>query len=232
MEVRLDSFLSKHGIASRRKSKELILDGVVIVNDKTVYEVIRINPDKDKVEVFGEVVASKSPVKHYIMLNKPLNILSSTTDDRDRDTVLDLVKIDQSIYPVGRLDLNSTGLILLTNDGDFALKITHPRYHVSKKYIVKTRENISDAKLDRLRKGVTIYGQKTQPSEILRTSKNGFEITLHQGLKRQIRMMCREVGCHVIELHRSHIGNLSLGDLKTGEYRDLTEKEVKDLLEG
>ena len=226
MQIRLDSFLSKYGTCSRRKAKNLINDGSVMVNGEMAENVIKIDELKDIVAVNGKQININKFTFRYIMLNKPVNILSTTKDDRGRKTILDIVKVFEKIYPVGRLDYNSSGLILLTNDGDFALKISHPRYHVSKKYIVKVEENLTDAQLDRMRNGVNIYDVITSPCEINKLNDKTFEITLHQGIKRQIREMCKSVNLTVSSLQRIAIGGLELGDLKPGEFRDLTEEEL------
>lgn len=226
MEMRLDSFLSEYGVASRRKAKKLIEQGVVTVNGEIVTEVIRVDSSKDRIKVNNELIDPQKHKYRYIMFNKPLNVLSSTVDEWGRKTILDFVKAPEKVYPVGRLDYNSTGLILLTNDGDFSLKLTHPRYHLPKKYVVKTHQTIKQHHLDKLSKGVDIYDTTTIPAEVRKLGDKQFEIILMQGMKRQIREMCKVVGLTVTDLHRTHIGELGLGDLKPGEYRDLTNKEV------
>ncbi len=230
MLIRLDSFLSKNGISSRRKAKDLIEAGLVSVNGAVVEDVVRIDPGNNAVLVEGKKVQPENLNFRYIAFYKPLNVLSTTEDEWGRKTVLDFIKVPEKVYPVGRLDYNSTGLLLLTNDGDFALKLTHPRYHVPKKYVVKTREKFSQKQLDEMAQGVEIYGEKTLPVEIKPLGEQEFEIILHQGLKRQIREMCKAVGLRVVELKRVQIGNLGLGDLKQGEFRYLTQKEIIDLL--
>jgi len=229
MELRLDSFLSKYGVCSRRKAKVLVENGNVWVNGAVVHSIVKVDEDKDVVSIDAKPVKTKNLKYRYIVLNKPVGILSSSKDDRGRKTVLDIVRVPERVYPIGRLDFNSSGLILLTNDGDFALKVTHPRYNIPKKYIVKTEEPLTIGKLDKMRKGVFIEEAKTLPCEIKKMDNKTFEITLHQGLKRQIREMCRAVELTVSELERISIGNLNLGDLKVGEFRDLTEGEVEML---
>lgn len=225
MNIRLDSYLSKNGVTSRRKAKELIETGKITVNNKAVNEVIVIDTDKDEVKAFGKTVKETSKYI-YIMLNKPLNVLSTTHDDRGRRTVLDVVKTKERIFPVGRLDYNSTGLILLTDDGELALKLTHPRYEIEKTYTVCVNEVLDENSLNKMRKGVEIYGQITLPAEINKLNSHSFEITLKQGLKRQIREMCKAVGLSVASLERIKMGNLELGDLAEGEYRELTSEEL------
>ena len=229
MEIRLDSFLSKYGVCSRRKAKVLASAGNVAVNGKVIKEIIKIDESKDKVAVNRKVIDISNLKLRYIALSKPVNILSTTKDDRGRKSVLDLVRVPEKVYPIGRLDFNSSGLILLTNDGDFALKMTHPRYHVPKKYIVNVLENLTKHQLDTLKRGVNIYDTKTLPCEIEKLGPRTFGITLHQGIKRQIREMCRAVGLTVFALERISIGHLTLGNLKPGEFRDLTNEEVQML---
>jgi len=228
MEIRLDSFLSKYGVCSRRKAKVLVDAGNVFVNGVAAKNIIKVDEGKDVVIVNGKRVETASLKYRYIMLNKPVNILSTTKDDRGRKTVLDIVRVSEKIYPIGRLDFNSSGLILLTNDGDFALKLTHPRYHIPKKYIVKVLENVTKYQLNKLKKGVNIYDTKTLPCEIEKLDARSFGITLNQGMKRQIREMCRAVELTVKALERISIGHLTLGNLKPGEYRDLTKEELEN----
>ena len=228
MEIRLDSFLSKYGVCSRRKAKVLVDAGNVFVNGVAAKNIIKVDEGKDVVIVNGKRVETASLKYRYIMLNKPVNILSTTKDDRGRKTVLDIVRVSEKIYPIGRLDFNSSGLILLTNDGDFALKLTHPRYHIPKKYIVKVLENVTKYQLNKLKKGVNIYDTKTLPCEIEKLDARSFGITLNQGMKRQIREMCRAVELTVKALERISIGHLTLGNLKPGEYRDLKKEELEN----
>lgn len=230
MQIRLDSYLSKYAVCSRRKAKVLVENGNISVNGKIIKSIIKIDEENDFVEVDNKKIDTKKLKFRYIALNKPINILCTTSDDRGRRTVLDIIKIPEKIYPVGRLDYNSSGLILLTNDGDFALKVSHPRYELPKKYIVVTEELLTNRQLDQMRKGVRVYETKTLPCEIKKLESNKFEIILHQGIKRQIREMCKAVNLTVNSLERISIGNLKLGDLKAGEYRDLTDKEKSELL--
>lgn len=226
MDIRIDSFISKKGICARRKVKDLIAEKRVKVNDTIIQEVIRINPAKDTVIIDKKEINNLFPIKTYIILNKPLNVLSTTKDDWGRKTVLDIINSKVKLFPVGRLDYNSTGLILLTNDGDLALKLTHPRYHFPKIYKVETKEQITESQLKKLRSGVKVDDKTTLPAIVNLLDKNKFEITLHQGMKRQIREMCKSVGLNVSTLERTKFGPLTLGNLKPGEFRDLTIQEV------
>lgn len=229
MQIRLDSYLSKYGVCSRRKAKVLVEAGNVFVNGQVTKEIIKIDEEKDVVAVNRQRIDVSSLKYRYIALNKPVNILSTTKDDRGRKSVLDLVRVPEKVYPIGRLDFNSSGLILLTNDGDFALKLTHPRYHIPKKYIVNVLETLTKHQLDTLKRGVKIYDTKTLPCEIEKLDSRTFGIVLHQGIKRQIREMCRAVNLTVNALERISIGSLTIGNLKPGEYRDLTKEEVQML---
>ncbi len=226
MNIRLDSFLAKYGLASRRKAKELIAQGKVTINGKVITEVTKIDPEVDTVLVNNRLVDVKTHKFRYILFNKPLNVVSTTSDDWGRPTVLDYVKVPEKVFPVGRLDYNSEGLMLLTNDGELALKLTHPRYHVPKTYIVKTKQSIKPAQLEQLRKGVHIYDTITLPAKVRPLGDKSFEIVLTQGLKRQIKEMCKAVELTVVSLTRVCIGPICLGNLRPGEFRDLTDQEI------
>ena len=232
MQLRLDSFLSKQGVSSRRKAKELIKSNLVSVNNRVTTEIIKIDPLVDKVFLGGKLVNPESQQKRYIAFYKPLNVLSTTFDDRGRKTVLDYVKVPERVYPVGRLDYNSSGLLLLTNDGNFSLKLTHPRYHLPKKYIVKVDKKVDGEDLKKLSQNMIIDGKKVSQAQVKNLGNNKLEIVLYQGIKRQIREMCRLVDLRVVELKRVQIGNLRLGNLRPGEYRELSHQEVAELLDG
>lgn len=229
MQIRIDAFLSKHGFCSRRNGKTLINKGEVLVNGSPIRSVIKIDPLHDEVRFNGQLVDPNDHRLRYVMLNKPINVLSTTHDDRGRMSVVDLVKTKEKVYPVGRLDYRSTGLVILTNDGDLALRMTHPRYHVPKKYIVVVDKPVSVKQVKSLGDGVSIYGVRTFPSDVKVLNDKKLEIVLYQGMKRQIREMCKAVGLRVISLERIQVGNISLGSLKPGQYRDLTVKEISDL---
>lgn len=228
MSVRINKYLSLCGIGSRRKIEELLKAGEFKVDGKPAEPGMLVD-EHNKVTWNGMVLSPRKNFVYYA-LNKPAGYVSTVSDEEGRQTVLDLVPSSERLYPVGRLDKNSTGLILLTNDGDFALKLTHPRYHLPKIYEVKTHEKISDSQLKQLSKGVQVQGKKTLPAEIIRHDDNFFEITLHQGMKRQIREMCNYVGLNVKSLHRIAVGSVKIGNLKPGKYRELTKKELESLL--
>lgn len=230
MEERLQKYMASCGVASRRKCEELILSKKVKVNGVVIEELgTKVIPGKDIVEYDGKVI---EPEKNhvYIMLNKPEGVITSVKDEKDRKTVIDLINVDERIYPIGRLDYDSSGLILLTNDGEVYNKIIHPREKIMKKYIVVAKGEFSKADLNRFEKGIDIGGYVTAPAKIkvlkYEDNKSTVEIGIHEGKNRQIRRMCSAVGHDVLALKRVQIGEIKLGYLKRGEYRDLTEKEL------
>ena len=235
-EVRLQKFLANSGVASRRKCEELILEGKVSVNGKVVNDLgTKINPSVDKVECCGKLIHS-SEKKVYILLNKPIGYVTTAKDQFDRDSVLDLVKVKERIVPVGRLDMYTSGALILTNDGDFVYKVTHPKHEITKTYTVTLRGIIEDDAVEKLRNGVEIEDYITRPAKvrILKTDieKNisRLEITIHEGKNRQVRKMCEAVGSKVIALHRSKIGDIGVKALKLGTWRYLRDFEVKKIL--
>lgn len=231
MEVRLQKFLAEAGIASRRKSEELILAGEISVNGNVVRELgVKINDKTDVVLYKGERVQPQSR-KVYIMLHKPEGFVTTVKDQFGRASVADLVKdIDERIFPVGRLDYNTSGLLIMTNDGSLTYKLTHPKYEVSKKYMVKIYGEPDAKALKKFRNGMYIDGKKTKPAKIDITKKDErfsyAEITISEGRNRQIRKMCEEIKHPVASLKRIAVGELSLGDLPKGKYRPLTQKEI------
>lgn len=238
MEERLQKYMARCGVASRRKCEEIILSGKVKVNNKLVNELgVKINSEIDIVSYEGKIIKPEEK-KLYIMLNKPEGYITSVKDEKGRKTILDLVKVDERIYPIGRLDYDSSGLILLTNDGDIYNKIIHPRVKIGKKYIVLCKGEFSKEELIRFENGIDIGGYVTAKSKIeildKEKEKNNsintlVEITIHEGKNRQIRRMCEALGHPVISLKRISIGDLKLGYLKKGEWRNLTENELKYL---
>lgn len=235
-EMRLQKYLSNSGIASRRKCEELILEGKVSVNGEIVTELgIKVNPDVDKIEYCGKKVEISEKMV-YILLNKPIGYVTTAKDQFNRDTVLDLVKVKERVVPVGRLDMYTSGALILTNDGDFVYKITHPKHEVTKTYTVTLHGIISAEAVESLRNGVQIDDYVTKPAKvkILKTDEekniSRLEITIHEGKNRQVRKMCEVVGSKVIALHRTKIGDIQVKDLKLGSWRFLTKKEVEKLL--
>ncbi|MCL2611086.1 MAG: rRNA pseudouridine synthase [Defluviitaleaceae bacterium] len=233
METRLQKYLADCGVASRRKSEELILSGEIKVNGEIVKELgIKINPDEDRVEYKSEIIKPKNN-NVYIMLNKPEGYVSSAKDQFGRETVIDLIESDMRVYPVGRLDYDSSGLILLTNDGELTYKITHPKNNIPKRYTAKVLGTPSQESLTRFRNGLIIDDYKTAPAEIEIIERDYkyslLKIVIHEGKNRQIRKMCDSIGHKVISLKRVAIGELSLGKLQKGKYRHLTSEEVRYL---
>lgn len=233
-EIRLQKFLSECGVASRRKAEELILQNKVKVNGHPAKIGDKVDAKHDLVTVSGKRV-SKTGELRYIMLYKPRGFVTTMSDEMGRKKVVDLTKdIKTRIYPVGRLDKDSEGLIFLTNDGSFANAMTHPKKHVSKTYRVTVRPGISDEQLIRLREGIVIDGKKTLPAEVTVVTKEEgrvvLEILLNEGRNRQIRKMCEVLGLDVARLKRTAIGGVKLGMLQQGKWRDLTDVEVKKLL--
>lgn len=235
-EVRLQKFLAEQGVASRRKSEELIQLGKVKVNGHIAQVGDKINPAKDLVTVRGEKIAyTKKRKMIYIMLNKPRGYVTTVSDEKGRKTVMDLIPdVKERIYPVGRLDKDSEGLLILTNDGVFTNCMTHPSHNYAKVYRVTVRPSVNDEILYNLRNGIEIDGRKTAPAEVtvLSTEENRvvLEFILREGRNREIRKMCESQGLEVARLKRIAIGSLKLGMLAQGKYRELSEQEVKKLL--
>lgn len=229
--MRLQKYLAQKGIASRRESERLIADGLVKVNGKVVTEMgIKINPGKDTVEVDQKNLAERKAKLVYVILNKPIGFVTTCNrTEIEKKIVTDLVKIPERIYPVGRLDKDTSGLLLLTNDGDLTYQLTHPKFEKAKEYEVKVQGEITEGALNKLREGVSLWGEKTNPTVIKRLSKNRFLITLTEGKNRQIRRICRKVGNPVLELKRVKIKGLSFDDVKVGEWRYVTFEELEVL---
>lgn len=233
--VRLQKYMADCGIASRRKSEEMIADGMVKVNGRIAAIGDKINPVSDKVVVKGRKLNSASKQKRwYIMINKPRGYVTTMNDEMGRKCVAELVKdVPARVYPVGRLDRDSEGLLLMTNDGDFANKVTHPSKHVYKVYRVTVRPEINEEQLIKMSSGMVIDGRKTAPAEIHVIKREDgrcvLEIILREGRNRQIRKMCEQLGLEVPRLKRTAIGQVRLGGLKSGSWRELTKEEVHRL---
>ncbi|MBU8848608.1 MAG: rRNA pseudouridine synthase [Desulfobacterales bacterium] len=228
--MRLQKYLAHAGLCSRRKAEEHILNGRVKVNHQIVTELgTKIDPENDKVFFNGQLVILKqeSP-KIYIALNKPQGVVTSCSQQKTK-IILDLIDIDERVYPVGRLDKDSKGLVLLTNDGDLHNKLSHPSFNHEKEYIVTTFRPISEAALNNMAQGLMIDRIKTRKAKVKRISKNKFNIILKQGRNRQIRKMVGKTGNKVDILKRIRMANINLGNLKEGEWRYLTSKEIKQL---
>lgn len=247
--VRLNKFIAGSGYTARRKADEYIVTGRVTVNSKVVNSLgTKINPETDVVKVDGELIKPPSKRKGnfiYVLLNKPSGYVTTTSDEKNRPTVLDLVGINRRIYPVGRLDYDTEGLLLLTNDGELANKLMHPKYGVYKTYLVKTNKSVDEKSLKRLREGVMIEpkGGHTTPqansrrtgrarvSIVPNTDSKQLKISIQEGRNRQVRKMLEAVGCYVRKLKRIEYANLNITDLKTGGWRYLSAEEIIKLKE-
>lgn len=233
-EERLQKYLSECAVASRRKSEELIRGGKVKINGKVAEIGDKVDPARDTVTVNGKKVSAVKD-KYYIMLNKPRGYVTTMSDELGRKCVAELVSdVGASVYPVGRLDRDSEGLLLMTNDGEFANAVMHPRKHVAKTYRVTVRSNINDAQVEKLENGIMLDGKITLPSEVHIVEKSAersvFEITIYEGRNRQIRKMCEDVSLEVIRLKRNSVGSVKLGMLQPGKWRELTDDEVRKLV--
>lgn len=231
--MRINKYIAQSGLCSRRKADELIANGNVKVNGAVLkepgYEVC----DGDRVEVNGRTVESKQKLE-YVLINKPLGMVTTVSDDKERLTVMDVVKdIDARLFPVGRLDYNTSGALIMTNDGELAYRLTHPKHEVYKTYRVRVSGILSNEKAAKLRKGVDIGGFVTSRARvnIIRGNQHStiVEISIHEGKNRQVRKMFKAVGNPVQELERIAIGDIRLGHLKPGHYRKLTREEIEYL---
>lgn len=232
-EIRLQKFLSECGVASRRKAEELIAAGKVKVNGRIAALGDKIDARRDKITVSGKRVTGAAK-KVYIMLNKPRGYVTTLKDEYDRKNVSELVKgAGVRVFPVGRLDRDSEGLLLLTNDGEFANNITHPSKHVNKTYAVTVRGAVTDGQAEKMANGVVIDERKTKPCEVFVTERGNdrtyLKFIISEGRNRQIRKMCEAVGLEVIRLKRTEIAGVKLGGLKVGDWRDLNEREMARL---
>lgn len=229
---RLQRVLAARGVASRRASEEYITAGRVQVNGQTVTELgTRVDPMKDEIRVDGKVVRPQRP--RYLMLNKPSGFITTVSDERQRWTVMDLVEVPERIYPVGRLDRDTQGLLLMTNDGEVAHRVMHPRYGLAKEYHVVTGKKPNDRQLQRIRDGIEIQDREVVPQEcrILRETHEGVivKVVIHEGLYHVVRQMMEAVGIVVDKLRRVRIGPLSITGIPPGAWRDLTPGELIDL---
>lgn len=232
-EERLQKYMAECGIASRRKSEELIREGKVRVNGEVAEIGRKIDPKKDVVSVEGRKVQKDQ--KHvYLMLNKPRGFISTMSDEYDRRCVAELVAdVDTRVYPVGRLDRDSEGLLLFTNDGEFANSLMHPSKHVPKTYRVAVRPEVTDDMITKMMTGMMIDGQQTLPADVKvlvkEENRTVLEVTICEGRNRQIRKMCEQLGLEVARLKRISEGPVKLGMLQPGKWRELTHEEVQSL---
>ncbi|MBO5726837.1 MAG: rRNA pseudouridine synthase [Clostridia bacterium] len=232
-KIRLQKHLSECGVASRRKSEELIAAGKVKVNGHVAHIGDSVDPKRDKVTVKGKPVIATNE-KVYIMLHKPRGFVTTMSDEKDRKCVADLIKdIPQKLFPVGRLDKNSEGLLFMTNDGDFANKLTHPSSHVNKTYRVTVAGEVDDEKIAKLSSGIVLDGSKTLPCDVFvaerKPDRTVMIFIIHEGRNRQIRRMCEAVKLEVLRLKRTEIAGVKLGMLGQGKWRNLNEKELHRL---
>ena len=234
-EIRLQKYLAECGVDSRRKCEQYISDGKVKVNGKVVMESgTKVNPEKDIVEYDNHQI-KKEDKNIYILLNKPIGYVTTVKDQFQRETVLNLINIKERIVPVGRLDMYTSGALILTNDGEFVYKVTHPKHEIEKTYTVTIKGIIQNNEIEQLKKGVKIDEYITKPAKvkILKTDieKNisRLEIIIHEGKNRQVRKMCEAVGRKVLALHRSKIGTINVKNLKIGEWRYLTKQEIDNI---
>lgn len=237
-EIRLQKFMADSGIASRRKCEELILQGKVQVNGKQITELgTKINPGKDVVEFENKIINNENKKYVYILLNKPIGYVTTAKDQFGRDTVLDLVKVKERIVPVGRLDMYTSGALILTNDGDFVNKVTHPSHEINKTYNVTVKGIVTDENVKALESGVIIdENYKTKPAivKILKIDKekkiSRIQITIHEGKNRQIRKMCKAIDKNVLALHRAKIGELTVKNIPLGKWKFLNKNEIEKLI--
>lgn len=235
--VRINKFLAECGVASRRGAEELILSGKVKVNGKLATLGDKVVPGKDRVEVAGKRVALKAKAHIYIMLNKPRGYVTTMSDERGRKCVAQLVKdVKGRVFPIGRLDMLSEGLLLFTDDGEFANRLTHPRYHIGKTYKVVINGQLTEDDVTAFREGIELDGEKTAPADIhvgdVKDGRQTFHLTIFEGRNREIRRMCEARGVEVLRLKREKLGNLSLGLLPCGKYRYLSERDIKKIFSG
>mgnify|MGYP005776595355 CR=1 FL=1 len=231
---RLQKVIANLGYCSRRKAEELIKEGKVLVNGNIVKELGTKVKNSDTIEVEGNILDNNKNYEYYI-LNKPRGVVTTTNDEHGRKTVIDLIDTSTRIYPIGRLDYDTTGLLLLTNDGELANKLMHPSFKIDKTYIAKIEGIISPISIKKLRSGVVIDGYKTRPARVKvksidkKTNKSIVEITISEGKNHQVKKMFEAVGHQVLKLKREKYAIFDIKDLKVGEYRKLTFKEVSIL---
>lgn len=231
--MRINKFLSSLGIASRRAIDKYIEEGRIKVNGVIASTGIDVTEDNEIYIDNKKIETKRIEEKVYFMLNKPLEVLSASSDDRGRKTVVDLIKTDKRIFPIGRLDYMTSGLILLTNDGELFNRLVHPKSKIYKKYYIKVFGEVKKEEIEELKKGVLLEDGKTLPAKIsgIKYDKNktSMYISIREGRNRQIRRMIEKFGYKVLMLRREKIGELFLGDLKEGKYRELTKEEIEYL---
>jgi len=234
MQIRLNKFLAQAGVASRREVDKMIVEGKIKVNGHVVQVLgYKIDDEKDRVEVEGRRVEREEGLV-YLMLNKPPGYLVTLKDNFQRPTIQQLLpSLRKRVFPVGRLDYDSSGLLLMMNDGELAYRLTHPRFKVPKAYLVKVMGEPNPSELARLEKGIYLDGKKTAPAKVAQIrsdpKKSIFKIEIYEGRKREVKRMFQAIGHKVLQLQRTNFGGLKLGSLKAGKWRYLTRKEIDTL---
>lgn len=233
MKIRINKYLASSGVASRRKIDEYVADGRIVVNDSLATPGIQVDPEVDKIFIDNRRFLYVQPKFVYYLLNKPAGVLSTCSDDRERETVLSFVPDNNRVFPVGRLDCHTSGLIILTNDGDLSLKLTHPRYHLAKTYRLTIQGDVPRSTIQKLSEPIELEDGPTLPAVVEKyvysSPKTIIDLTIFQGKNRQIRRMCSALDLRLDSLNRISIGPVSMGTLKVGSYRSLTPDEVKAL---
>lgn len=229
MSIRLQKFLADQGVASRRAIEKMIAAGKITVNGEVIVKQgVKIDPQTDIVRVNDQTI-ERSDEHVYYWLNKPVGIISAASSKYGETTVADLIRSNKRIYPVGRLDKDSQGLILLTNDGALTHRLTHPKFHLPKTYLVEITGHLTETKLETLRTGIELEEGTTLPAEVEEVAPNCLQFTIHEGKHRQIRRMCAAVRLHVVSLTRIQFGPVLLGKLKPGQFRPATQTEITTL---
>ena len=234
--MRINKYIALCGVASRRKAEELILAGRVTVNDEVMTELsYKVDEENDIVKVDDKLIKEENKLV-YILLNKPEGYITTVKDQFDRPSVLDLVSdIKERVYPIGRLDYETSGLLLLTNDGDLTYKLTHPKHEVDKTYVARVKGKLTKEEIERFKTGLKIEDYTTAPAKLKvikydeQRDSSLLEIKIHEGKNRQVRKMCKAINHPVLRLRRSAMGKIKIGDCEIGEYRYLTEDEIKYL---
>ena len=234
--MRINKYIALCGVASRRKAEELILAGKIKVNDNIVTELsYQVDEENDVVKVDDKIIKEENKLV-YILLNKPEGYITTVKYQFDRDSVLDLVTdIKERVYPIGRLDYETSGLLLLTNDGDLTYKLTHPKHEVDKTYVARVKGKLTKEEIERFKTGLKIEDYTTAPAKLKvikydeQRDSSLLEIKIHEGKNRQVRKMCKAINHPVLRLRRSAMGKIKIGDCEIGKYRYLTEDEIKYL---
>lgn len=230
-QIRINKYLAVLGICSRRKADQMIKQGIIRINGEIAQLGSVINSEKDQISIKNKIINKESESKVYYLLNKPKGVVCTVKDPHGRLTVVDLLRnVKERVYPVGRLDIDSHGLILLTNDGELANRITHPKFHIPKTYLVTVLGKVSNYQLEKLRLGVELSDGTTQPAEVKIVEKENqqtrLEVVLHEGRNRQIRRMCAALNLQILDLQRVAIGKIKLDNIKSGRYLEIQKTEL------